>query len=197
MNAEWVIAVGTLGTFTVILASAIAALMQLRHMRSGNAISLLTAYNAEFDTLEFQMAFAYVRSELPELIKSDAVIDDLVQAPPFIGEYAKIRTIANFFEDMGAFVLTNLLDEYIVCTLYSENVTSAWRSISPVAALLRHKMDSASIWENFEYLAQRANLFMERYPRGVYPHGVARMPTDNMLVDRWKANRGCQVKVVG
>ncbi|MFN2449259.1 MAG: hypothetical protein ABR508_05625 [Candidatus Baltobacteraceae bacterium] len=186
MSAEWVTALATLGTFAVIAASAVAALMQLRHMRSGNAISLFTAYNAEFDTQEFQLAFAYVRSVLPERLKDDSVLDELAEAPPFTGEYAAIRTIANFFEDMGAFVLTNLLDSNIVCTLYSENVTSAWRSISPVAALLRHKLQSPSIWENFEYLARLGTDFIQQHPGGTYPPGVARMPADTLIVERWK-----------
>lgn len=189
MSAEWLTAIGTIGTFVVIAASAIAALLQIRHMRSGNAISLLTSYNNEFDTQEFQLAFAYVRSELPERIKDDRVMNELAAAPPFVGEYAAIRTIANFFEDMGAFVLTGLLDERIVCTLYSENVTSAWKSIAPVTALLRSKLDSPSIWENFEYLAVRGAKFIERNPEGTYPHGEDRMPLDGVLVERWRKRK--------
>jgi hypothetical protein len=187
VSPEWVVAIASAGTLVVIAASAIAALLQLRHMRSGNAISLLTAYNSEFDTAEFQMAFAYVRGDLPERLKSNEVLDDLVQAPPFVGEYAKIRTIANFFEDMGAFVLTRLLDERIVCLLYAENVTSAWRSISPVAGLLRYKLDNPAVWENFEYLAYLAKRFSERHPRGQYPERIQRMPLDGILVARWKS----------
>ena len=189
MSAEWLTAIATLGTFIVIAASAVAALMQLRHMRSGNAISLLTSYNNEFDTQEFQLAFAYVRSELPERIKDDTVLNELAGAPPFLGEYAAIRTIANFFEDMGAFVLTGLLDERIVCTLYSENVTSAWNAIAPVTALLRAKLDSPSIWENFEYFAVRAANFIERNPGGTYPHGADRMPLNDVLVRRWRERK--------
>ena len=189
MSAEWVTAAGTIGTFVVIAASAIAALMQLRHMRSSNAISLLTAYNTEFDTTEFQLAFDYVRSKLPARLEDDAVLADLAEAPPFLGEYAAIRTIANFFEDMGAFVLTNLLDEHIVCRLYSENVTSAWRSIAPVAALLRQKLGSPQIWENFEYLAVVSARFIERYPDGLFPRRMSRMPVDNRVLDRWKTQK--------
>ncbi len=192
MSAEWVTAAGTIGTFIVIAASAIAALMQLRHMRSGNEISLLTAYNTEFDTTEFQLAFDYVRSKLPVRLQDDAVLADLSKAPPFLGEFSAIRTIANFFEDMGAFVVTGLLDEHIVCTLYSENVTSAWKSIAPVTALLRNKLQSPSIWENFEYLAARSTQFMDRYPNGVYPKTQSRMPTDDLLVDRWKSQGGAK-----
>ncbi|HKU66156.1 MAG TPA: hypothetical protein VJP85_00080 [Candidatus Baltobacteraceae bacterium] len=191
-SAEWVTAIATAGTFVVIAASAVAALMQIRHMRSGNAISLLTAYNNEFDTQEFQMAFAYVRSQLPERLKEDDALDALANAPPFVGEFAAIRTIANFFEDMGAFVLTRLLERRIVCTLYAENVTSAWKSIAPVAALLRHKM-GMSIWENFEYLAVLSEDFVERHPNGLYPTSLRRLPADNRLVERWKSRSGVYV----
>lgn len=189
MSAEWLTAIGTIGTFVVIAASAGAALLQLRHMRSGNAISLLTAYNTEFDTTEFQLAFDYVRSKLPLRLMEEAVLAELAQAPPFLGEYAAIRTIANFFEDMGAFVLTGLLDKHIVCTLYSENVTSAWKSISPVAALIRYKIESPQIWGNFEYLALLASRFIEQYPDGVYPATEKRMPTDTILVERLRSQK--------
>jgi hypothetical protein len=187
MTAEWLTAIGTLGTFVVIAASAVAALLQIRHMRSGNAISLLTAYNNEFDTQDFQLAFNYVRSELPIRLEDDAVLEALADAPPFVGEFAAIRTIANFFEDMGAFVFTNLLDRRIVCTLYAENVTSAWRSIAPVAALLREKLDVPSVWENFEYLAVLADDFIKQYPKGLYPPALRHMPVDTRLVARWKS----------
>lgn len=194
MSAEWLTAVATAGTFVVIAASAVAALLQIRHMRSGNAISLLTAYNNEFDTQEFQLAFAYVRSELPDRLKEDAALDSLANAPPFVGEFAAIRTIANFFEDMGAFVLTGLLDRRIVCTLYSENVTSAWRSIAPVAALLRHKLKASSVWENFEYLAVLSEAFIEQYPDGLYPASLKRMAVDKRLIERWESRGAIYVR---
>lgn len=189
MSAEWATALGTIGTFVVITASAVAALMQIRHMRSGNAISLLTAYNNEFDTQEFQLAFNYVRSVLPDRLNEDDALDALAQAPPFVDEFASIRTIANFFEDMGAFVFTKLLDRRIVCTLYAENVTSAWRSIAPVAALLREKLEAPAVWENFEYLAVLSEEFIARYPGGLFPGSLRRMPIDERLVQRWRTRK--------
>jgi len=193
MTAEWVTAIATAGTFVVIAASAVAALMQIRHMRSGNAISLLTAYNNEFDTQEFQLAFNYVRSVLPNRLNEDDALDALAQAPPFVDEFASIRTIANFFEDMGAFVFTKLLDRRIVCTLYAENVTSAWCSIAPVAALLREKLEAPAVWENFEYLAVLSEEFIARYPGGLFPGSLRRMPIDERLVQRWRTRKGSYV----
>lgn len=91
MSAEWVTAIATVGTFIVIAASAFAALRQIGHMRSGNAIPLLNAYNNEFDTQEFQLAFNYVRSTLPERLKEDGVLEELAKAPPLVDEFAVIR----------------------------------------------------------------------------------------------------------
>lgn len=134
-----------------------------------------------------------MRSELPTRLTDDAVLDALANAPPFVGEFAAIRTIANFFEDMGAFVLSHLSEQRIVCMLYSENVTSAWKSIAPVAALLRHKLESPSIWENFEYLAVLSAGFIEQYPNGLYPRTLKRMPVDDRLIKRWKSRNGVYV----
>jgi hypothetical protein len=186
MTAGGATAVATLGTFVVIAASAVAALLQLRHLRSGNAISLLTAYNAEFDTIEFQTAFAYVRNDLPAMLGDDALIEELMNVPPFLGEYAKIRTIGNFFEDMGAFVMARLLSADIVCTLYAENVTSAWRTIGPIAILVRESRNLPQLWENFEYLARLSTSFIENHPDGLFPKHVERMPVDDSLLKRWR-----------
>jgi hypothetical protein len=80
-----------------------------------------------------------------------------------------------------------------VCTLYSENVTSAWRSIAPVAALLREKLDSPAVWENFEYLAVLSEDFIKEYPGGLFPSSMRHMPADTRLVDRWKVRGGTPV----
>lgn len=186
MTAGWATAVATMGTFVVIAASAVAALLQLRHLRSGNAISLLTAYTAEFDTTEFQTAFAYVRNDLPRMLADDTLVTELSHAPPFLGEYSQIRTVGNFFEDMGAFVMAGLLKADIVCTLYSENVTSAWRTIGPITALLRSAHGLPQLWENFEYLARLSTSFIENHPDGLFPKNVERMPVDDSLIKRWR-----------
>lgn len=42
MIADWIVAIATAGTFIVISASAVAALIQLRHTHAGNQIAALT-----------------------------------------------------------------------------------------------------------------------------------------------------------
>jgi hypothetical protein len=53
MSAEWVTAIGTIGTFVVIAASAVAALVQLRHMRGSNQIAALNELRETMESESF------------------------------------------------------------------------------------------------------------------------------------------------
>lgn len=189
MTPEWVGAAASIGTFVVIAASAVAAVNQLRHMRSGNQISLFTAYNTEFDSEQFSSAFAFIRTELPSYAYSADELHALANGR-FPGRLHDARMIANFFEDMGAFVRTGMLHRTIVCNLYAENVTDAWEAISPLIFFLREQREQPAIWENFEYLGILADDFKRQHPSGIYPSGVRRKPHDDSLNLLYKATRG-------
>ncbi len=188
MSAEWVVAIGTIGTFVVIAASATAALVQMRHMRSANQISLFTSYNAEFDSPQFASAFAYVKAELPAHSFTHEELDELKRGS-WPGRLHDARMIGNFFEDMGSFVRTGVLHEFIVCNLYSQNVLEAWQAIGPIAYFTRKQRGQPAIWENFEYLAVLAENFLKRYPGGIYPKTLRRLPVDDSLSLQYEATK--------
>ena len=77
MSPEWLTAIGTLGTFVVIAASAVAALMQLRHMRGSNAIVALTECREKLESEEFQNARRFIQTELPRLLEQPEIRDRL------------------------------------------------------------------------------------------------------------------------
>lgn len=185
MSPEWVGAVAALATFVVIAASAVAALIQMRHMRSANQIALFTAYNTEFDSPQFASAFAYVRTELPNHEFTREELENLVNGI-YLGRLHDARTIGNFFEDMGSFVLTGVLHRSIVCNLYSQNVLDAWRALAPMVVFVRKHRNMQGIWENFEYLAVLAEDFVKQHPNGVYPHGLRRMAADDSLIRKFE-----------
>ena len=186
MSAEWVGALAAIGTFVVIAASAVAALVQMRHMRSANQISLFTSYNTEFDSPQFASAFAYVRTELPKHQFTKEELDHLVEGI-YMGRLHDARTIGNFFEDMGSFVLTGVLHRSIVCNLYSQNVLDAWRSLAPIVYFVRKHRNMHGIWENFEYLAVLSEAFTREHPNGVYPRRLRRMTLDPSLLQLYDA----------
>jgi hypothetical protein len=177
MTAEWVTAISTAGTFVVIAASAIAALLQLRHTRGSNQIIALTECREKLESEEFQDARAFLALRVPELMKDPEMERKLEQAF-FPAELRPAGNVANFFESMGAFVRFNIIDRRIACDLWCGVVVSSWNAMLPITRV-RRKLDPG-IWENFEYLALLSQEFMKRNPTS-YPSGMRRMPLDQEI----------------
>lgn len=185
MTAEWVSAIATAGTFVVIAASAIAALMQLRHMRSSNQIVALTECRETLESPEFREAQRFVSYELPKRLADPQERLKVVQPQSaFEGEYNAIDTVANFFESMGSFVRTHIIDARLACDLWAYVVLRNWNALAPIVTYLREDLGEPSLWENFEYLAWLCQRSLAK------SHSVAsrpvRMPEDRSLVEAMK-----------
>ena len=170
MSLELVSTIASLGTFVVIAATAVAAIIQLRHSRSGNQISALTECREVIESPEFFKARRFIQEDLPSLLKQPGtaarlerrVLDDELQAINFVG---------NFFENLGAFVKHGIIDREIACDLWSGVVVTAWNSLLPVTAIRRRVLKTQALLENFEYLAVISEDYIARYPDGLYPRG--------------------------
>ncbi len=174
MSPEWVTALATLGTFAVITASAIAALLQLRHMRGSNQIVALTECRETLESEKFQDARQFVSTVLPMLLKDPEILKKLESAY-FPSELRPASNVANFFESMGAFVRFNIIDRTIACDLWCGVVLASWEGLLPITRI-RRRYDPG-IWENFEYLATLSKEFIERFPTS-YPRSMPRMPLE-------------------
>jgi hypothetical protein len=182
MSPEWLTAIGTLGTFVVIAASAAAALFQLRHMRGSNQIVALTECRETLESPEFGEAQNFVSFELPNRLKDPAERAKISQIP-FAGEYKQIATVANFFESMGMFVKNGIIDKELACDFWCYSVVRNWTALAPVIAYVRKKIDVPALWENFEYMAVLSDDYMRSHPGGHFPAGTRRMPQDDSLLD--------------
>jgi hypothetical protein len=168
-------AISSIGTFIVILATAITAIIQLRHLRGSNQISALTECREIIESPEFHAARAFIQNELPALLKEPEtrtrlerrVLDPQLQPINFVG---------NFFENMGAFVKYGIIDRPIALDMWSGVILTSWSSLSPVVMLRRRAFGTQALLENFEYLAVLSEDFIAKNPEGVYPKGVRRMP---------------------
>jgi hypothetical protein len=176
VSAEWVGAISSAGTFVVIAASAIAALLQLRHMRSGNQIAAYNECRETMDSAPFRDALQFIRTKLPERLTDAAACEEIVRAG-LAGEYGDIRLVANLFESMGLFVRTGMMEQRIACELWSGIVLSTWNALRPLTAVIRTQI-SEGVWTNFEYMAVLAKHYIDEYPHGYYPAGVERLPLD-------------------
>ncbi|MBV9269521.1 MAG: DUF4760 domain-containing protein [Candidatus Eremiobacteraeota bacterium] len=188
ISAEWVTAIATAGTFVVIAASAGAALFQLRHMRGSNQIVALTECRETLESPEFRDAQRFVSYVLPERLKDPQGRQEVTQIP-FSGEYEAIGTVANFFESMGLFVKSGIIDRHIACDFWAFVVLRNWNALAAVTAYVRAELNVPALWENFEYMAMLSQQYAERNPVS-YPSGVPHMPVDNSLIESLGRTKG-------
>lgn len=186
VTPEWVTAAASGATLVVVAVAAFAALRQMAHMRVGNQVALFAAYNTEWDSPEFSNAYAFVRSLSIDQLEPQT-LEDLAHAR-FVGDFHKIRLIANFFEDVGAFVQVGILPKSLVCMLYGGSIVELWQKLSPLVYFSREIRGVPDLWEHFEYIAVVSEDFTAAHPHGVFPHGLRRMPIDDSVLKRYRGS---------
>lgn len=183
MSLELLNTAATLGTLVVIAATAIAALIQLRHMRGSNQIVALTECRETLESPSFRDAQRFVSFELPERLKDPEEILRIAQPQSqFQDEYQAIDTVANFFENLGVFVKNGIIDSRLACDTWAHVVLRNWNALLPIITFVRDDLGAPAIWENFEYLTVIAQRFANENPTGTYPKSMPRMPQDRSFI---------------
>ena len=184
MSLEVISTSATLLTAAVIAATAIAALIQLKHLRAANQITALWAVQNELDSQDFREAEVVVRTELDNALADPQYCQfeirmsrgDVQQKAD--DRFLKIRQSANFigntFENVGSMVKNGILDEHLVMDIYCWIVFSHWKRLSGITALSRMATGEPSIYENFEYLAVLSKRYLKAHPV-TYPPNVERL----------------------
>jgi hypothetical protein len=184
MSLELVNTLATFGTFVVISATAIAAIVQLRHARGSNQIVALNEIRATDGSEEMQLSRHFVYHDLAAKFRDPAFRYQLITPAARTGEnrplIGKINTLGNFYEGMGVLVRTGLLDAELILEIYADKVASDWGQLAPATAAARRTVGDV-LWENFEYLAVLAQDWFKAHPAGTYPSGMRRME----LNDNW------------
>lgn len=184
MSLELINTFVTLGTFVVIAATAIAAIVQLRHARSSNHIVALNELRETTETPDFQAALYFVQGELSAKLQDPAFRYQIATRSARSDEtrplFAKINAIGNYYENLGVLVKTGLVDREPVLQLWAGIVAQSWENLAPIAAIARRGRGDL-VWENFEYLTVLARDWTAEHPKGTYPAGVRRID----LKDEW------------
>jgi hypothetical protein len=177
MSLESVNAFATLGTFLVIAATAIAAIVQLRHARGSNQIAAMNEL-LEMDNQEtVQSARRFVASQLPKKLQDASfryqVGNVSARTEENLHAMAQINSVGNYYEYLGILVKTGLIDRELAFEMWAFNVLGEWKRLEDVTAIYRDKQDSA-VWANFEYLAVLAEDWLAAHPQGTYPPQMRR-----------------------
>ena len=174
VNAESVGIVLSAATLAVIGATAIAAIVQLRHLRASNQLSALLEILDQWNQPAFQAAYTHFFKELPAKVH-DKDFQKLLESPRLLDRASYPEFLVfDFWEQVGTYAKHDLVDEAILLDIVSSQVVNAWRTAWPVIESMRRFVGPA-ICENFEYLAVKAELFNKRFSDGTYPRGLPRM----------------------
>jgi len=168
--------IGSLGTFVVITATAIAAFVQLRHTRSSNQIAAITEMRETFESERFRQARLFVVEQVPQFLADPGErrkLGGAILSP----ELDAVRDVANFFETMGVFVKFGVVDQALVCDLWDGVVFKTWKQLEPVI-MIRREVGDRGLWASFEYLAVICEESLSKSQGDHYPLGMRRMTID-------------------
>lgn len=189
MSLELINTTASLLTVTIVAATALAALIQLRHLRAANQIHALLAIGEKLDSREFSDALTTTNGGLepaladPTFREYELAIRRRLPPPSVDGRYADMHhaciLIGNTFELMGTMVKNGIVDQAILVDQYCGVTLGAWKRLADYTAYGREVGDPAG-WEHFEYLAVLSEDWIRTHPSS-YPKGVRRYPLHN----RW------------
>lgn len=173
MTAEWVGALASLATFVVIAASAVVALIQLRHMRNSNQLAVFNEFRRHMESEEFRVALSLAMREFPERSSDSAFRQDVLRNDS--REWLLIRELLNYLDYTGALVKHGMVDRELACDLFYAQVVGSWTTLREFIAS-RRALAGYRVWEDYEYLYIQCQKFRERYPEGTFPKDLPPAP---------------------
>lgn len=163
---ELVNAVAAVGTFVVIGVTAIVAMIQLRHMRASNQLEGLLSVLARVEDANFNAWLTETQRQLPGLMADPAYVQSVLDNT-FDRNVAWLQ-LGNSYDWVGSLVKNRLIPVDPFLDVYAFRVLQAWELMTPITVLARHNVGDA-VWENFEYLAVVAKVWIENPRRVSYP----------------------------
>jgi hypothetical protein len=162
----------SVGTFVVIFATALAAFVQLRHVRRSNQLAgLQSTFEMLLDPAVRELV-NYVRHDLADRMKDERFRESLLQIPIDRREHPELY-LCDMYNHVGSFVRNGLIDEQIYLQTEWYNVNLYWGLLHEVVA--QSRANRPFLFENFEWLASRAKRWADEHPRGDYPPNQPKM----------------------
>jgi hypothetical protein len=163
--------VAAIGTFVVIGATAIAAVIQLRHMRASNQLEGLLNVLARVEDANFNAWMTETQRQLPQLLNDPDYVRSVVENT-FDRNVAWLQ-LGNSYDWVGSLVKNRLIPEEAFMDVYAFRIVEAWKLMEPITVIARHNVSEA-VWENFEYLYVRGLEWATRHGAGTFPKRVRR-----------------------
>ena len=186
MSYELLSAVASLGTFVVIAATAIAAIVQLRHIRASNQLNIVLGYLNQVENKEMQQRLAFVRNELAKKMEDPAFRAGL-EAPPIDRIEHPEMYVMDYYDNLGRVMSMKLVDDNVILGGEAFRVVAFWKLLEPTIGVIRRYRPDRShygdFFIDFEYLVSRARQYASD------PHVLDRLPKFPRIpiTDKWSA----------
>jgi len=180
VSIELVNALGVWFTAVIIAATAIAALVQLRHIRSSNELSAFSEAWDMWHTEQVQRGFTFIERELAKKMEDASFRRELETAGVVDHRAHPEVVVCDWVDNLGVMVMLGMLREDVILLPAAQAISTAWDRLAPTTAIMRRKR-GAQLYAPFEYLKDRARIWMQRYPNGFEISGWRRVP----LADSW------------
>ena len=181
MSLETLSIGATIGTFVVIAATAIAAIVQLRHLRTSNQLTgLLNILGRSEDP-----QFSEWRQETKKIASEDldnTAFRKSIEDNTFDRRKAPWLHLYNWYDYIGSLIKQELVPEEAIMDVFSGILVRDWKDGEDLIVVTR-RVAGPGIWENFEYLVVLAEDWNESHKGTAYPKHARRLA----LNDRWLA----------
>jgi len=188
MSLEFINSLGTVTTVVIVAATAIAALVQLRHLRAGNQINAMISIGDKFQGLPFTDALELVNAKLATALDDPTFRSYVVavnrgpSVPNVDAQYVEVRRAAvlvgNTYEELGILVKNGIVDKTLFLDRYCGVTIGAWHRLENFTAFIREVTADSGIWENFELLTVMSEDFLRESP-STYPRSIRRLQLSN------------------
>ena len=187
MSIELVNALGVWFTAIVIAATAVAALVQLRHIRASNELSAFSEAWDMWHTEPVQRGWAFIEHELSKKMEDPnfrcaldtAGVVDHIAHPEVV--------VCDWIDNIGVMVMLGMLREDVILLPAAQAISTAWDRLAPTIAIMRRKR-GPQLYAAFEYLNNRSRVWQQRYPNGFEVIGWQRVPVADPWLEADKAS---------
>jgi hypothetical protein len=189
MSAEMLTGVASAATAVIIAATAVAAIIQLRHMRAGNAIEAILSFRSIIEDEQHRRATNILRTGDLERATQDSnfrrfLYRRLKQRPTgdvpqsYIDLFESAALMGNCYELIGGMIRNKVAPPEIFLPNYWWAVVGTWDHMASWIALMRQYSGSDGMLVDFEFLTVLSREWGEKHPDS-YAHGYPRMPITN------------------
>ena len=159
MDAGWVAAIASVVSAVVIAGAAIAAFVQIRHIRNANDIAIYLRLVERLDSQESHAVFAAV-DRLPERLRDDPTMRVRLAQVGEVPEFDDIAALVRFLDNLTMLILAGGVSERYVLAQYGADAVHVWERIAEAVAL-RRAVFGPYFGAALEHLAMRSRAYID------------------------------------